>query len=326
MPDPILDGSQNAEVRSVLARWWDSLKPNVKGAILFVLASVVFTGMIVLIKMASERLHVTEVLFFRQLTMVAIASPAIIAGWPGSITSTRPSLQAMRVLFAFCAMTLGFGAFVHLPLAEVTVISFSKSFFMVILAIVILQEVVAWPRWSAVGIGFLGVLIIVWPEPGQTLDLWHLAALASAICVAVVMVIIRILSREDRPVTILTYQAVGVGILMLPPALYFWQVPTTNEWLLIIAIGIVSAIAQYINILAIRSAEASSLAPFEYTRLVFAAIAGLWFFDEWPEDQVWIGAAVIIAAALFVVHREQRAKDPDAAKETPKTKETGAPS
>lgn len=308
MSDPLLDGPQSGELRTVVLRWWNSLKPNVRGALIFILASVVFTCMLVLIKMASTRLHVTEVLFFRQMIMVAIASPVIISGWPSSVRSTKPWLQVMRVGFAFGAMTLGFGSFVHLTLAEATVISFSKSFFVTILAIMVLGEIVHWPRWSALAIGFLGVLIIVWPQEGKTLDVWHLAALVSAICVAVVMVIIRILSREDRPVTILTYQAVGVGLLMLPPALWFWQTPTAEEWLLILGVGAVSACAQYLNILAIRAAEASSLAPLEYMRLVFAAAAGLWFFNEWPDDRVWIGAGVIIAAALFVMHREQRGR------------------
>ena len=306
MPDPFLDGPNGDASRSAIARWWEGLKPNVKGGLLFLLASVFFTLMIVSIKLASTRLHVTEVLFFRQLTMVALASPVIISGWPGSVRSTRPGLQILRVLFAFGAMVLGFGAFVELTLAEVTVISFSKSFFLTLLAIIFLHEIVAWPRWTALGIGFAGVLIIVWPEEGASLNLWQLAALASAICVAVVMVLIRILSREDRPVTILTYQAVGVGILMLPPALYFWQMPTGEDWLLILGVGAVSACAQYLNILAIRAAEASALAPLEYMRLVFAAAAGLWFFGEWPTDQVWVGAAIIIAASLYVVHREQR--------------------
>lgn len=275
---------------------------------MFIFASVIFTGMITLIKLASTRLHVTEVLFFRQLTMVAIASPAIVAGWPTSVQSTRPGLQVLRVVFAFGAMFLGFSAFVHLTLAEVTVISFSKSFFITLLAIFFLQEMVSWPRWAALAVGFVGVLVIVWPHEEQVFDLWQLAALASAICVAVVMVIIRVLSRDDRPVTILTYQAVGVGLLMMPPALFFWQTPTLEEWLLILAVGAVSAAAQYTNILAIRAAEASSLAPLDYLRLVFAAVAGLWVFGEWPESRVWIGAAIIIAAALFVVHREQRAQ------------------
>ena len=308
MPDPVLDGPQNGEWRAALERWWSPLSPNVKGSILFILASILFTFMIVLIKMASARLHVTEVLFFRQLSMVLIASPVIVAGWPGSVTSTRPKLQIVRVFFAFGAMTLGFGALVNLHLAEATVIAFSKSFFMTILAIIFLKELVSWPRWAALAIGFVGVLIIVWPDESAVLNFWHFAALISALCVGVVMIIIRILSREDKPVTILTYQAVGVGLMLLPPALWFWQMPTWEEWLLIGGVGVFSVAAQYVNILAIRNAEASALAPLEYTRLVFAAAAGLWFFDEWPTDQVWIGAVIIIAAALFVVHREQRAR------------------
>ena len=204
-------------------------------------------------------------------------------------------------------MTLGFGAFVELPLAEVTVITFSKSFFMTILAIMILGEVVALPRWTALAIGFVGVLIIVWPDGSEGLNIWHLAALASATCVAVVVVIIRILSQVDQPVTILTYQAVGVGALMVVPMLYFWKTPTLEEWLWLGAIGVISAFAQYINILSIRHTEASILAPLEFTRLVFAALIGLWVFAEWPEPRVWIGAVVIVGAAVFVMHREQRA-------------------
>ena len=311
MPDPLLDGPQNGELRTLIMRWWGKLTPNVKGAIFFLIASVLFTGMIVLIKLASERLHVTEVLFFRQLTMVALAAPVIWAGWPGSVISTRPKLQLLRVCFAFGAMTLGFGAFVNLTLAEATVISFSKSFFLTILAIIFLHEMVSWPRWTALAAGFIGVLVIVWPEEGSALNEWHLAAVASALCVAVVFVIIRVLSRDDKPVTILTYQAVGVGALMMPLMLYYWQMPTAEEWLLILGVGVISAMAQYVNILAIRSAEASSLAPLEYTRLVFATAAGLWFFGEWPEDRVWLGALIIVSAALFVVHREQRQKSDD---------------
>ena len=306
MPDPILNGSQNGG--GAFSRWWGALSPNVRGSVLFIVASVLFTGMLVLIKMASVRLHVVEVLFFRQLTMALLASPMILSGWPDSVISSRPKLQVVRVFFAFGAMTMGFGAIVHLTLAEATVIAFSKSFFVTILAIIFLHEVVAWPRWSALLLGFVGVLIIVWPEAGMAFDIWHLAALASAICVGVVMVIIRVLSREDQPVTILTYQAVGVGILLLPPMLWFWQMPTLEEWLLIAGVGVISVSAQYVNILAIRAAEASALAPLEYTRLVFAAVAGLWFFNEWPDNRVWIGAGIIIAAALFVVHREQRAR------------------
>ena len=306
MPDPDLDGA-NAPAKPSWASNWAALPPNVRGGILFVLGSAIFSVMMALIKLVGQRLHVTEVLFIRQMTMIAVAAPVIAAGWPGSLISARPGLQITRVGFAFMAMLLGFSALIHLPIAEVTVISFSKAFFTTLLAIILLSEIVLLARWTALAMGFVGVLIIVWPESGETISFWHIAAIISAICVSVVTVLIRILAQIDKPVTILTYQAMGVGLLMIPPTIYFWKMPTAFEWGLLIAIGVLSAVAQYINILAMKLGEASAIAPLEYTRLVFVTILGLWLFAEWPEPRVWVGAAIIVGAALYVLHRERRA-------------------
>jgi drug/metabolite transporter (DMT)-like permease len=314
LPDPHIDPPVTVE-QSGLAERWRALPGNVWGAVLFVIASAIFSVMIALIKLAGERLHVTEILFFRQFIMTAIAAPAIWAGWPDSLHSARPRLQVVRVGLAFMAMTLGFAAVIELPLAEATVISFSKTFFTTVLAIVILSEVVRVHRWTALVVGFVGVLIIVWPEQGSSISLWHLMALASATCVSLVMIVIRILAQTDRPVTIMTYQAVGVGVLMIPPLFWVWKTPEGVEWLLLLAIGVISAAAQYLNILAMKAGEASAMAPLEYTRLVFAAALGLWLFAEWPDPRVWAGAGVIILAALYMVYRERRIPQRDAANE-----------
>lgn len=306
MPDPAFDPEPPD-----LAERWAALPGNVRGGLIFVLASAIFSVMIALIKLAGERLHVTEILLFRQATMMTLALPAIWSGWPGSMQSSKPRLQLARVGLAFCAMTLGFSAVVHLPLAEATVISFSKSFFTTLLAIFVLGEVVRLPRWSALAAGFTGVIIIVWPSEGTELQIWHLAAVASAVCVSAVFIIIRVLAQIDQPVTILTYQALGVGLLMIAPAAWFWIWPTPMEWALLIGIGVLSAIAQYLNILAMKAGEASAMAPLEYTRLIFATVLGFWLFAEWPEPRVWVGAGIIIAAALFVLHRERRVKSPN---------------
>lgn len=297
---------RNRTARRYHARW-SGLPDNLRGGLLFILAAAIFSVMVALIKLLGQRLHVTEILFFRQLTMASLALPAIIAGWPASVRSARPGMQVARVGLAFTAMTLGFSAVIHLPLAEATVISFSKAFFTTLLAIVLLGEIVRLPRWLGLAAGFTGVLVIVWPEPGTAPGIWHLAALGSAVCVSSVMVMVRILARLDRPVTILTYQAVGVGLLMIPPTLWFWRTPEPWEWVLLIVIGAISALGQYLNILAMRVGEASALAPLEYTRLIFATALGLWLFAEFPDPRVWIGAAIIIAAALLVLDRERRA-------------------
>ncbi len=280
---------------------------NIRGGLLFMLAAALLSIMAGLIKLAGQHLHVTQILFFRQLTIASIALPSVIHGWPGSLRSARPGMQLARVGLAFTAMTLGFSAIIHLPLAEATVISFSRSFFVTLLAIFLLGEVVRLPRWTGLAVGFAGVVIIVWPQPGEAPGIWHLAALCSALCVSTVRILIRILARIDRPITILSFQAVGVGLLMVPPTIWFWRTPEPWEWGLLVAIGVVSAGAQYLNILAMRVGEASALAPLEFTRLLFATVLGLYLFDEFPEPRVWFGAAVIVAAAMFVLYRERRA-------------------
>lgn len=303
MPDPSMDPDP-----PLLAERWAALPGNVRGGLIFMLAAALFSVMIALIKLAGERLHVTQILFLRQAVMMALALPAIWAGWPGSLHSARPRLQFVRVGLAFVAMTLGFSAVIHLPLAEATTITFSRTLFTTLLAIVILGEVVRLPRWTALAAGFAGVLIIVWPTPEHGLEIWHLAAIGSALCVSGVFIIIRILAQVDQPVTILTWQALGVGLLMSGPMLWFWQWPTVEEWTILIGIGVLSAVAQYLNIRAMQVGEASALAPLEYSRLIFTTGLGLWLFAEWPEARVWLGAAIIIGAALFVLHRERRSK------------------
>lgn len=307
MPDPLHDPAEIAPAPGLRTRF-DALPSNLRGGLIFLVATVFFSIMVSMIKLAGQRLHVTEILFFRQMTMIVVSLPLILHGWPGSLQSRRPGLQVLRVGVAFMAMTLGFSAIIELPLAEATVISFSKTFFTTVLAIFLLGEIVRVPRWLALAMGFVGVLIIVWPQPGTEFNHWHLMALGSAVCVSLVMVLIRILARIDQPITILTYQSVGVGALMFIPMLYFWKTPTLFEAGLLIAIGVVSAIGQYLNILAMKAGEASAMAPLEYTRLIFTTALGFWLFSEWPDPRVWLGAAVIVAAALYTLHRERRAR------------------
>ena len=294
---------------------WGGLPGNLRGGVWFLAGAAILSVMLALIKLAGQSLHVTEILFFRQLTMVAIALPAIVHGYPGSLKTARPDLQLARIGIAFGAMMLGFTAVIHLPLAEATTLGFSKTFFMTILGIVVLGEAVRARRWAALAAGFVGVLIILWPGAGDGAEnggengdaIYRLASIASACLVAGVMVLIRKLAQVDRPVTILSYQAVGVGLLMFVPMLWFWKTPSPWEAGLLVLIGAIAAAGQYINILALRAAEAGALAPLDFSRLVFAGALGLAMFGEWPAERVFLGAAVIVGAALYTLHRERRA-------------------
>jgi len=264
-----------------------------------------FSVMVALIKIVGQTLHVTEVLLFRQLTMLAIAAPVILSAFPRSLYTARPALQVFRILIAFFSMLLGFTAVIHLPLAEATAISFAKTFFTTVLAIFFLGEIVGARRWGAVIVGFLGVLIVAWPSGQGALNIYGALAIISAGCVGCVVIIVRKLSQVDLPITILTYQAIGVGLLMTPPAFWFWRTPTYNELILMAAIGCLSVVGQYCNILGLKAAEASAAAPMDYARLVYSLILGFWLFGEWPEPRVFLGAAIVIAAAVYTLHRER---------------------
>ena len=292
-------------LRAELALKWRALPGNVRGGLWILLATFFLSIMVALIKIAGQHMHVTQILFFRQLTMLLLAMPVLLNNYPQALITRRPGLQGIRLIAAFFGMLFGFSAIIYLPLAEATTLSFAKTFFVGILAIVLLGEVVGFRRWSAIIFGFLGVVIIAWPAEGASFNIYSVMAIGSAMAVAVVMITLRQLAQVDRPVTILAYQAIGVGLMMLPPAIYFWTTPTLFEIALIILIGILTSIGQLCNIQGFKAGEASAIAPLDYARLVYAIIFGYLIFNEWPEPRVFVGAGMIVAAAIYTLHRER---------------------
>ena len=204
-------------------------------------------------------------------------------------------------------MMAGFTAVINMPLADATAIGFAKGFFVTIFAIIILKEVVGIRRWSALIVGFIGVLIMLQPG-GSDFTIYGVYALIGAAAAGMVMVIIRLLSRTEKPATILLYQAVGVALVMLMPALYFWQPPTALEWVLLILIGVTGWISQLANIYAYKFGEASLLAPVEYTRLIYATIIGILIFGEFPDNATITGAVIVVLASAYTIQREYKLK------------------
>lgn len=292
---------------SALVRSLRDLPDNAKGAAILMVAAGLFALMTALIKLIGENLHVTQILLVRQVVMTAIVAPAVLNGFPGVLATTRPGLQLLRVGLALVAMLCGFTAIINMPLADATAIGFAKSFFVTIFAVIILSEVVGIRRWAAVAVGFCGVFIML--EPGTDgVTYYGILALISAAAAGFVMVLIRLLSRTERPVTILSWQAFGVGLAMIVPGIYFWQWPTMTEWILLIAMGGVSYLAQMANINAYKFGEASVLASLDYVRLLYATLFGWLLFGSLPGWNTWLGAGVIVAASLYTIWRESQRK------------------
>ncbi|WP_428647286.1 DMT family transporter [Roseibium sp.] len=282
------------------------LPSNTIGALWILLAAFLFSIMVTLIKFLGQNLSVFQILFVRQAVMLAIVTPRILSGLPTSLATKRPWLQLSRVAVATTAMLCGFTAVIELPLADATAISFSKTFFLTIFAIWLLGEKVGIHRWGATIVGFLGVLLMLRPDGEGLIDPYALLALSGAACAGLVMIIVRMLTRTDSTLTILTYQAFGVGLIMLVPAVLTWHAPTLAQWGLLLLVGIVSWAAQTANIQAFRAGEATAIASLDYTRLLYATVFGALVFSQWPRVETLFGAAVIIAASIYTVRREAK--------------------
>ena len=281
---------------------WRSLSENVQGSIWIILASFLGAVMGGVIKFVGQRIPVFEILFIRQICVLLIISPLLIRNPIKLFKTNKLKLHIMRGTFAAIAMITGFTALVHLPLAEATAISFAQTLFTTLLAIIFLKEIVGIRRWTATIVGFVGVLIIIRPSPDR-INEYAILALISSLFVAGIIVVLRRLAQTDTPSTIMAYQSLFVTVIMTGPALYFWIMPTWLELTLTLMIGGLMSAMQWMRIQGMKAAEAASVAPFEYVRLIFATLIGIIIFSEIPTVWTVIGSVIIIGSTLYTLKR-----------------------
>lgn len=261
--------------------------------------------MALLIKLAGANLHVTQIIFIRQIIILLILSPKLSHNFPSVFKTSKLHLHLIRLFTALIAMMAGFTAVINMPLADATAIGFAKSLFVTLFAIVLLKETVGIRRWMATIIGFCGVLIMLRPG-SSSFDIYGVYAAIGAIAAGLVMVLLRIMSKTESPSTILAYQGVGASLVLCIPAFMFWQNPTPVQWLLLLGVGITGYLSQMCNIYAYKFGEASLLAPLEYTRILYATIIGFVVFSDIPTFATIAGAAVVILASAYTVQRERQ--------------------
>ncbi len=288
---------------------WLQLAPVARGVLWMLLAGLLFALMGVLVKTLGSRLDSFQVAFFRAgFGCVAILPFALAAG-PKVLATRRFGAHLLRGTLGAAGMFSGFYSITHLPLAEATAYSFTKPLFLVLLAALFLGERVRARRIAATAIGFAGVLIMLRPEQllaGGGLPVAALVGLAGAAFVAGIVVMVKRLLRTERPVTVMAYFGIISTLLTLAPALVVWVPPTPQELALLMAVGAFGASAQGCMIRAYNIAEATAIAPFDYFRLIYAAIFGFAFFAEVPALWTLAGAAVIVGSTLYIAHRETR--------------------
>ncbi|HYM17223.1 MAG TPA: DMT family transporter [Micropepsaceae bacterium] len=274
-----------------------------------VLATLLFAFMFASIRWLGTYLPVGEIVFFRGLLgMIVIVIVALAAGGPQLLLTRHIGSHAVRSIAGTISMFCYFSAYIFLPLADATAITFASPLFVVILAAMMLDEKVHAYRWSAVVIGFLGVLVIVGPEANlaRGAALGASLALMGAALAALAMIYIRRMSAHEHSVTIAFYFMVTSCTLSLLTLPFGWTVPGREQALVLLITGCSGGIGQVFLSLSYRYSEASVLAPFDYVAMIWAVVLGYFVFDELPTVGVWIGAAIVIAAGLMILWRERK--------------------
>jgi drug/metabolite transporter (DMT)-like permease len=224
---------------------------------------------------------------------------------PGLVESRRPFLQIGRSLALLVSSFLNFLALRYLQLDQALAITFSAPFLVALLAGPVLDEWVGLRRWVAIGVGFLGVLVVTRPGFGS-IHPAALLSLAAAFTLAFYNVATRLLARSDSSGTTLFYSNF-VGFIATTPLLpLVWTPPRgAVDVLLMIAVGAFGAIGHYLLIVAHRLAPASLLSPFMYTQLLWAGTLGYLMFDDVPSRWTLAGAGIVVGSGLYLLHRER---------------------
>ncbi len=263
------------------------------------------------------RYPVGEFMLIRSSFTLLFLTPFIWrAGRAAFANVPRPRLQVLRVVLSAVEVAMFFWAVSYLPLADTTTFYLAGTIYVTALSVLLLRERVGWRRWSAVLIGFAGVVIALRPS-SSSFTLPALIALAGSVTYAGVLITTRALRATNDIALMTTYfiGAIAFGLVTLP---FGWVTPTASDLLFLAAIGVSNIVAQFSVIRALKLAPASVVVPYQYTLIVWSVVFGWLMFAELPDGYTIAGAAIIVAAGLYIFWREQaRAREAPAAAQVP---------
>lgn len=290
--------------------FFSRLGPPLQGVAMMILAALLLTFNDALSKYLTQTYSVGQVIALRQLCAMAVIVPYIhyVTGWRAVRVNNRSGVGVRALCFI---ATTGFIvlSFSLLPLALVTAIAFASPIFVVAFSHLILREQVGVRRWLAVLSGFVGVLVIVRPAGAgfeSALILPVLAALAAGLRDTVT----KHLQKTDTSIAILFWSSLAViaAAFLTAPFGWQWVTPAAAAWLALN--GALNAAAHFLMIDALRLGDASLVAPFRFTGLLWATILGLVFWGQFPDGWTFAGAAILIAAGIYIIERSPKKDAP----------------
>jgi len=286
------------------------MQSRLAGVALQLAALAMFVAMDTIIKLLTAHFAVPQVMWARFLFgFVTVAITLRIAMGHVPWRSRAPGLQTLRSLVLAACNWLFTTALVHIPLADATAVGFASPLFTVALAAVWLKESVGWRRWTGVVVGLVGVVVLLRPPflfAGEPVHWAMLLPLGTAVLFAVYQILTRKLAAIDDPRTTILHTSLAAAVVtsaLLPTA---WSWPSPGGWGVLVLLGILGGAGHGLMVLAFARAPVSLLAPMSYTQMIWAVLAGMLVFADFPDVMTLVGMIVIAAGGVLVALPDRR--------------------
>jgi len=267
------------------------------------LAALGFPLTITCVRKVVPDIHVLEAVMFRSLFGMVFMLPWLARRGVGQLRTGKMGWLALRGAIAFFVTVLYYVAAPMIPLADLTAITFTRPIFGTIAAVLFLHEIARARRWSAILVGFAGMLIIVRPGLADV-NLGIYLVLAGVALQTVNTVIVKMLTRTEKPDAIVVYHTLFMLPLAVIPAILVWRTPTAEQFLWLFAIGALGVTTQRCMVRAFAAADAIFVLAVSYMRLPLAALVGFAMFGEVPLVWVWVGGGLICTSSIYIARRE----------------------
>ena len=276
---------------------------NARGIGLMLVSTFFLASMHSMVRYLSVELHPFELSFFRNFFGFVAILPLLIRSGPSSLRTSQPRLQVLRGLIGVTAVLTWFYGLSVVPIAAATAVSFTAGIFASVGAVLFLKERMRLRRWTAVFVGFAGVLVILRPGLGSV-DGGLLIVLVSAMCWGISIVLAKQLLRTDSTVSIVAWMSIILTTLSFVPALLVWVWPTPTQLMWLAVIGGFASLGHLAMVQALRLSDATAVLPIDFMRLIWASVIGFLAFAEIPDTWTWVGGIVIFSSATYLALRE----------------------
>jgi drug/metabolite transporter (DMT)-like permease len=288
---------------------YSTQSPAVQAAIIATVAMVLFSVVPPSVRLLSDTMSSWQIVFIR--AVFGTIGIGLFFLWTGlhKLKSRQMKVHVVRSTFNFVGMVMWFWALAHIELAKGIAIHFTMPLFIVLFAVIFLRERIGLYRLIAMLVGFGGVLIILRPGALDT-GLPELAILSSAALYGGAVVFLKKVVADETPAAVTFYTNLFMALGCLVPTVILWAPLTAADILPVLGLSVCGLFAPFMVAVALRKADASMIAAFDFLRLPFTALFGFLLFAEVPDEFVWLGAAVIFASTYFIARREAKKQTP----------------